>query len=62
MTKPIVVRLTKAAAGFPKGAELGYATEAQARTVLGDDTFTVVRHQDGSAYEAPKRAKSDEKK
>lgn len=61
MSTPIVVRLTKPVRDYPKGAELGFATEAQARKVLGDDTFTVVRHQDNTAYEAPKRADKDSK-
>ena len=60
-SKPIKVRLTKDAGGFLKGAELGYATEAKATSVLGEGTFTVVSYQDGSPYEAPK-SKSDAKK
>lgn len=56
MSKPIVVETTKATAGFPKGAELGFDTEAKAAKILGDDAFKVVRFQDGSVYEAPKKA------
>lgn len=64
MTKGIVVRLTKSVDGYGgKGVELGYSSEAQARKVLGDDTFTVVSYQDGSPVEQPKKAaKSDDKK
>ena len=60
-SKPIKVRLTKDAGGFLKGAELGYATEAKATSVLGEGTFTVVSHQDGSEYEPPKSRASDKK-
>jgi hypothetical protein len=63
--KPVVVRLTKNVDGYgSKGAEFGYSSEAQARKVLGDDTFTIVSHQDGSPVEQPKKAaaKADEKK
>lgn len=65
MAKPIVVELTKAANGYPKGAELGFATEAKATSVLGEGSFKVTRHQDGSPVEQPKTAPSaskDEKK
>lgn len=62
MSKPIVVELTKATAAYPKGAELGFATEAQARQALGDDTaFRIVRYQDGTEYEAPQRVKKADK-
>ena len=54
-TKQILVELTKAANGYPKGAELGFATEAKASSVLGD-SFKVVRHQDGSPVETRKAA------
>lgn len=65
MAKDIIVRLTKNVDGYgSKGAELGYSSEAQARKVLGDDTFTVVSYQDGSPLEQPKKsaAKADDKK
>lgn len=52
--KPIVVELTKEANGFPKGAELGFASEAKATSTLGEDTFRVVRHQDMTPVDAPK--------
>lgn len=61
MSAPIIVRLTKPVRDYPKGAEFGYASEAQARKVLGDDTFTVVRNQDNTAHEPPKRAEKDSK-
>ena len=62
-TKPIRVQLTKAVNGYPKGAELGFASEKDAASVLGEGAFKVLGHQDGSAYEAPKKpaAKKDEK-
>ena len=52
-TKPIVVQVTKATDGWVKGAELGFDSEAKATSALGDGTFKVLRHQDGSAVEAP---------
>lgn len=55
-SKPIRVQLTKATARYPKGAELGFETEAKAASVLGDGAFKVVSHQDGSTYEAPKKS------
>ena len=62
MTKPIRVQLTKAVNAYPKGAELGFASEKDAASVLGEDSFKVLNHQDGSAYEAPKKAaKADDK-
>lgn len=63
MSRPIVVETTREADGFPKGARLGYDSEAQARKVLGDG-FTVVSYQDGTEYEAPERKgakKADER-
>lgn len=56
MAKPIVVRLTRAVDSYPRGAELGFATVAQAETVLGEGAFRVDRYQDGSAYDKPKAA------
>lgn len=53
MSKPIVVELTKDTNGYPKGAELGYDSEAKARKVLGE-SFKVVRYQSGDPYDAPK--------
>jgi hypothetical protein len=41
---------------YPKGAELGFASEAKATSTLGEGAFKVLRHQDGTEYEAPKRA------
>lgn len=62
MTKPIRVQTTKATAGYPKGAELGFETEAKATSVLGEGAFKVLGLQNGQPYEAPKRtAKSDDK-
>lgn len=46
MTNPIVVRTTKAVGSFPKDAELGYRSEADAKAILGD-AFEIVRFQDG---------------
>ena len=61
-SKPIRVQLTKAAGGYPKGAELGFESEAKAASVLGEGAFKVLGNQDGTAYDAPKRAaKKDEK-
>lgn len=54
MAKPIVAQLTKASGGYPKGTELGYASEAVARKHLGDD-FKIVRYTDTSEYVAPER-------
>lgn len=62
MSRPIVVQLTKATDAYPKGAELGFATEAQARKALGDDAeFKVVRYQDGGEVEQPKPSRKAEK-
>lgn len=61
MSRPIVVELTKATDAYPKGAELGFDTEAQARKALGEDaSFKVTRYQDGGPYEAPKASKKAE--
>jgi hypothetical protein len=64
MAKPIRVQTTKATDTYPKGAELGFASEKDAASVLGEGAFKVLNHQDGSAYEAPKKAtsKSDSEK
>lgn len=56
MAKPIVARLTKAVGTYPKGAELGFDSVADAISVLGDGTFKVDRYQSGEAYEPPKAA------
>ncbi len=63
MSKPIVVEVTKDTEAFPKGAILGYESEAQAARILGDGAFKITGHQDGSAMEAPRRSekKSDAK-
>ncbi len=62
MSKPIVVEVTKATEAFPKGAILGYESEAQASKILGDGAFKVTGHQDGTAMEAPARPKRRRKK
>ena len=54
MSRPIVVETTKVTDDYPKGAELGFETEAKATSTLGDGAFKVTRYQDGGAYEAPK--------
>lgn len=51
--KPIVVQLTKAANGYPKGAELGFDSEAKATSALGEGAFKVTGYQDKSEYTAP---------
>jgi hypothetical protein len=53
-SKPILVRTTWDTAGWIKGSELGFDSVAKAEKVLGEGAFTVVSHQDGSPYEAPK--------
>lgn len=60
MTKDIVVELTRAVGLYPKGTELGFASEAKAASVLGEGAFKVVRYQSGEAYEAPKVQKADD--
>ena len=63
MTKPIRVQLTKAVNAYPKGAELGFETEAKATSVLGEGAFKVISNQDGTLYEAPRKAaKADDSK
>ncbi len=57
MSKDIVIELTRAVGTFPKGAELGFASEAKATSTLGDGAFKVVRYQNGEAIEAPKSQK-----
>ncbi len=57
MTKPIVVETTRQVGDYPKGAELGFESEARARSVL-DDAFKVTGYQDRSEYEAPKAQKT----
>ncbi len=63
MSKPIVVEVTKATEAFPKGAILGYESEAQASKILGDGAFKITGHQDGTAMEVPRQSekKSDAK-
>lgn len=56
MAKPIVVELTKANGDFPKGALLGFETESKASSTLGDGSFKVLRHQDGTLIDEPKSA------
>ncbi len=58
MSKDIVVELTRAVGTYPKGAELGFASEAKATSTLGDGAFKVVRNQDGTAIDAPKPQKA----
>ena len=58
MSKPIVVEVTKTGTDWPKGAELGYESEAQARKALGDGAFKVLRHQDGSPVETKTASRS----
>ena len=62
-SKPIRVQLMKAAGGYPKGAELGFESEAKAASVLGEGAFKVLAYQNGEAWDAPKKpaAKKDEK-
>ena len=55
-SKPIRVQTTKATDSYPKGAELGFASEKDATSVLGEGAFKVLNHQDGSSYTAPKSA------
>ncbi|MDQ3654011.1 MAG: hypothetical protein M3457_02880 [Chloroflexota bacterium] len=68
MTRDIVVETTKATDAWPKGTELGYASEAKATSVLGEGAFRVVRYQDGTAIEprpqkaAPRKRKAPVKK
>ena len=60
-SKPIRVITTKAAGDYPKGAELGFASEKDAASVLGEGAFKVTGHQDGTAYEATKPAAKPDK-
>ena len=62
MSKPIRVQTTKAVNAYPKGAELGFESEAKATSVLGEGSFKVLGYQDGSAYEAPKRRTTSDTK
>ncbi len=54
MATPIVIEVTQDTEFWPKGALLGFESEANARKALGDDAFKVLRHQDGEPYDAPK--------
>ena len=56
MSKPVVAEVTKANARYPKGAELGFDSEAKAKSVLGEGNYKITRYQSGDPYEAPKRA------
>lgn len=62
--KPIRVEVTRQAAGYPKGAVLGFESEAKAASILGEGTFKVTAYQDGSTYTppAPKKPAKDEGK
>ncbi len=53
MSKDIVVQVSKQTGDYVKGAELGFASEAKATSVLGDGNFKVIGYQDKSPYEAP---------
>lgn len=57
MSKDIVVETTRGIGDYPKGTELGFASESKATSTLGDGAFKVVRNQDGTAIEAPKPQK-----
>lgn len=59
-TKSIVVETTRAVGTYPKGAQLGFDSEAKARSVL-DDAFKVTGYQDGTEYEEKPAAKSTSK-
>lgn len=66
VNKPIRVRLTKASGAYPKGAELGFASEKAAASVLEEGAFEVVGYQNGEAWDgggkkspAPKPDKSE---
>jgi hypothetical protein len=54
-SKPIRVRLTRDTPTYPKGSELGFASEKDAASVLGEGTFEVTGLQNGQPYEAPKK-------
>lgn len=54
MSKDIVVELTRAVGPYPKGAELGFASEAKAKQVLGEDTFKVTGLQSREPYQEPR--------
>jgi len=56
--KPIVIQVTRDGPEWPKGSELGYATEADAKNAHGDN-YKIMRHTDSSEYVAPKRDKPD---
>ena len=53
MSKDIVVETTRVIGEWPKGTELGFASEAKATSTLGDGAFKVLRNQDGTIYDAP---------
>lgn len=61
MAKPIRVRLKRAIGDWPKGAELGFDSEAAATKELGDaDAYTVTMYADTSEYVAPEPAAASE--
>ena len=60
MTEPIVVRTTKQVGVYPRGTELGYRTEADAKAILGD-AFEVVRLQNGGPAPEKPAAKPEKK-
>jgi hypothetical protein len=62
MADPIVVRTTKAVGVYPKGAELGYRTETDAKAILGEGNYTVVSLQNGQPAPAKTSAAKTEKK
>jgi len=62
MTKPIVATLTKAVGAYPKGAELGFDSEAKATRELGEGSFRIDRYQSGEVYEEPKASRSSDAK
>jgi len=70
MSKEIVVQVSKQTDAYVKGAELGFASEAKAASVLGDGNFKVIGYQDKSPMEvktptarqdAPDASKSEKK-
>ena len=54
MTKPIRVQMTRKTDMYPKGAELGFDSEAKATSVPGEGTFKVLSYQDGQPVPEPK--------
>jgi len=62
MTKPIVATLTKTVGAYPKGAELGFDSEAKAAKELGEGSFRIDRYQDGTLVEELKSSRSSDAK